>query len=86
MSIAIVIPDELAEKLADALPADERQAFALDAISAALEARQRDSTECMAAVEKALADMDTGRNLVPFEDVCREWDAGRLPSQTLFTK
>ena len=35
-------------------------------------------TECIAAVEQALADMDEGRNLIPFGEVCRQWKADKL--------
>ncbi len=33
-----------------------------------------DSAACVDAVEQALADIDVGRNLMPFEEVCRQWE------------
>lgn len=75
MTLTIDLPDELAARLAELLPEEERDRFAVAAIAEALEARQSDSAECIEAVEQALADMDAGRNLIPFEDVCRQWDA-----------
>lgn len=74
MTITIDLPDELASRLAELLPEEERNRFAIAAIAEALEARKRDSSECIAAVEEALADMDEGRNLIPFEEVCRQWE------------
>jgi predicted transcriptional regulator len=75
MTITIDLPDDLASRLAEILPEEERSRFAVDAIAEALEARRRDSEECIVAVEQALADMDEGRNLIPFEEICRLWDA-----------
>lgn len=37
-----------------------------------LAARRLDSAECIEAVEQALADMEEGRNLIPFEEVFRQ--------------
>lgn len=81
MSLTIDLPDELAARLAE-LPADERDTFAVDAIATALEARWRDSAECITAVEEALADMDEGRHLIPFDDVCRQWEIDRDARQS----
>jgi predicted transcriptional regulator len=77
MTLTIDLPDELASRLAELLPEEERDRFAVAAIAEALEARRCDSAECIAAVEQALEDMDEGRNLIPFEEVCRQWDADR---------
>jgi predicted transcriptional regulator len=73
MTITIELPEDLASQLAQVLPEEERDRFAIDAIAEALAARRRDADDCTAAVEQALADMDAGRNLIPFEDVCRHW-------------
>jgi predicted transcriptional regulator len=77
MSVTINIPDDVAARLSE-LPEGERDSFAAEAIAAALEARRRDSMECVAAVEEALADLDRGRNMIPFEEICRRWDSERL--------
>lgn len=77
MTLTIDLPDELASRFVEALPEEERYRFALTAISEALDARRRDSAECIAAVEQALTDMDEGCNLIPFEEVCRQWEADK---------
>ncbi|HZT41180.1 MAG TPA: hypothetical protein VFA07_03280 [Chthonomonadaceae bacterium] len=77
MTITIDLPDELASRLAELLPEEERNRFAVNAIAEALEARRRDTAECVTAVEQALADMDAGRNLIPFEEVSRQWEADK---------
>ena len=73
MSLTIELPNEVARQLAE-LPAEERSSFA---IQAALEARRRDRDEFAAAVEQALADLEDGRNLIPFEELCERWDRER---------
>ena len=77
MTLTIKVPDEVASRLEEMLPPEERDSFAAAAIADALELRSRDSAECIAAVEDAIADMDAGRNLIPFDEVCRRWDAER---------
>jgi len=81
MTLKLDLPDDIASKLAKLLPEGERDRFALSAISEALDARIHDSAECRAAVERALEDMDTGRNVIPFEDLCRAWDSEKLARQ-----
>jgi len=82
MTITIDLPDELAARLAELLPEEERNRFAVNAIAEALEAHRRDSAECVAAVKEALADMKAGRNLIPFEGVCRQWEADKAARRT----
>ena len=77
MTLTIELPEGLAARLAELLPEDERVRFAASAIEDALDARLRDSAECVSAVEQALADMNEGRNLIPFDEVCRQWEAER---------
>jgi hypothetical protein len=74
MSVTINIPDAVAALLSE-LPEGERDSFAAEAITAALEARRRDRVECIAAVEEALGDLEHGRNMIPFDELCRRWDA-----------
>ena len=82
MTLTIELPDEVASRLAEMLPESERDGFAASAIAEALESRLRDSEECVLAVERALADMDAGRNLIPFDEVCRQWEAERAGRST----
>jgi len=78
--------------IADALQARQREEAADKRVLAALHADldpdadpERDARECIAAGEEALADVDAGRGLVPFEEVRRRWEADTaawLASQT----
>ena len=82
MTLTIELPDDVASRLAEMLPEGERDRFAASAIADALESRMRDSEECVLAVEEALADMEAGRNLIPFEEVCRQWEAEKASRPT----
>lgn len=72
MTLTIDLPDELASRLNALLPEEERGRFAVSAIADALLAQERDSAECNAAVEEAIADMETGRT-ISFEDEEARW-------------
>jgi predicted transcriptional regulator len=72
MTMTIELPDELASRLNALLPEEERGSFAVSAIADALLAQERDSAECIAAVEEAIADMETGRS-VSFEEEEARW-------------
>ena len=63
MTLTIDLPDDLASRLMALLPEEAREHFAVSAIEEALLARERDSAECMAAVEEALAEMETGQSV-----------------------
>ena len=63
MTLTIDLPDELASRLMALLPEEARERFAVSAIEEALLAQERDSAECMVAVEEALAEMETGQSI-----------------------
>jgi predicted transcriptional regulator len=63
MTLTISLPDELASWLMAILPEEARQRFAVTAIEDALLAQERDSEECIAAVEEALAEIKTGQTI-----------------------
>ncbi len=73
MTFTIDLPDDLASRLA-LLPEEERSRFSVAAIADALTFRD-DELDCIEVVEQALSDMDEGRGLVSFEELCRQWDA-----------
>ncbi len=74
MTLTIDLPEELASRLAASMPEEERSEFTIHAIADALEARRRDKTECIAAVEEAFKEMDAGRGLISFEEAQRQWE------------
>ncbi len=82
MTLTIDLPDELASRLSALLPAEERGRFAVSAIADALLAQERDSAECIAAVEEAFIDVDKGRT-ISFEEEEARW---QLQKTALLTK
>ena len=83
MTVTLDLPDELSSRLTALIPEETRDRFAAAAIADALNLRQLETEECVPIVEQALADMDAGRNLVSFEEVCDQWDADRAERNTL---
>ncbi len=73
MTLTIDLPDELASRLNNLLPEDERVRFAVAAIADALVAQERDSAECVTAVEEALAEMEIGRT-ISLDDEKARWE------------
>lgn len=63
MTLTIDLPDELASRLMALLSAEECGRFAVSAIADALLAQERDASECIAAVEEAITDMEAGRSI-----------------------
>ena len=74
MTLTINLSDERASRLVALLPEEERSRFSLAANAEALTFRE-DEQDCVEVVEQALANMDEGRCLVSFEEVCRQWDS-----------
>lgn len=77
--MTITLPDELAAQMTTLLPEEERDEFAMSAIADALEARrqvdremERDSAECVVAVNEALFDVQAGRT-ISFEEETACW-------------
>ena len=75
LTLTIDLPDELAARFITLLSEGERRRFSVAAIADALQFRQDEDSDCVTAVEQALADMDAGKGLISFEEVCRQWDA-----------
>ncbi len=71
MTLTIDLPDDLSSRLTALLPEEERVRFAVSAIADALHAQERDSAECVSAVEEALQDMEAGRTVALKEEVAR---------------
>ena len=84
MTITIDLPDELASRLAQ-LPEEERTRFSVAAIADALIFRDEEQN-IVEIVEQALADMDEGRGLVSFEEVCRQWDSEKAEHEATDAK
>jgi predicted transcriptional regulator len=76
MTLTLHLPEDVASRLA-LLSDDERSRFSVAAIADALRFRE-DELDCVDAVKQALAEMDEGRGLVSFDDVCRQWDAEKV--------
>lgn len=75
MTLAITLPDEMNSRLATLFSEDkERDGFVLDAIADALEHRDRESKELIEEIEAIMKDVDENKNLIPFEDFCRQWE------------
>jgi predicted transcriptional regulator len=74
MTLTIELPDELAFRLMALLPEEARERFAVSAIAEALLAQESDSAECIAAVEEALAEMETGHT-VSFDEEIARWQS-----------
>ncbi len=72
MTLTIDLPDEVASRLNALLPEEERGRFAVSAIADALLAQERDSVECMAAVEEAIVDVENERS-VSLDDERARW-------------
>ena len=65
--------------IANALTAWQQEADArlAEALLAELDPEQepeREAAECIAIIEEGFRDVDTGRNLVSFEEACRRWE------------
>ena len=73
MILTIDLPEELASRLNELLPEEERVRFAVAAIAHALVVQERDSAECIAAVEEAIAEMETGRTIA-LKDERARWE------------
>ena len=82
ITLNIDLPDQLAERFVALLPEEEQRRFSIAAIADALMFRQDEEGDCTAAVEQALADMDTGIGLISFEDVCHQWEAEKASRKT----
>ena len=80
MTITIELPDELASRLAQ-LPEEERSRFSIVAIADTLTLRDEEQN-VVEVVGRALADMDEGRGLVSFGEVCRQWDSEKAIHKT----
>ena len=72
MTVTLDLPDELVSRLT-LLPEAARDRFAADALADAFDLYQQEDTDCVAVVEKEIAEMDAGQGLVSFEEVCRRW-------------
>jgi predicted transcriptional regulator len=80
MTLTIDLPEELASRLTALLPEEERTRFSVAAIADALIYRENEQ-DCVEVVEQALIDMDAGRGLISFEEVCRQWEAEKLTQE-----
>jgi predicted transcriptional regulator len=76
MTVTLNLPDDLASQLAEILPEAERDRFLRAAIENALDMLREDAEDCASVVERALEDLDAGRNVIPFDEACRRWDSG----------
>jgi predicted transcriptional regulator len=79
-TITLTVPDELAARL-EALPKDQRDRYALAALTAGMEAltpeeAEHDFEETVAALKEAFADVDAGRTY-SFEECRQLWQADR---------
>ena len=86
MTFTIDLPEELASRFVALLPEEERSRFSAAAIADALLLREEEGDDCVTAVEQALAEMDAGRGLVPFEEICRQWDAEKAARKSTESK
>ena len=73
--------------IADALTAWQQEADAqvAESLLAELDPElepEREAAECMAIIEEGFRDIDTGRNLVSFEEACRRWEAEKRRDKT----
>lgn len=69
------IADALAARQQDA---DARLAASLVADLDPINEPEREAAECVAIVNEELDEVDTGQNLVAFEDLRRQWDEEKI--------
>ena len=72
--------------IADALTAWQQEADArlAESLLAELDPElepEREAAECIAIIEEGFRDIDTGRNLVSFEEACRRWEEEKAARQ-----
>lgn len=76
-TITLILPDDLAARLAILPDEEARNRFAVAALAAGIAAldadKGDDEAQTVTAVEEALAQMDAGRGLVSFEEASHRW-------------
>ena len=76
MTLTIELPNEIATRLR-LLPEAMRDRFAVAALEDALNLRQNETSDFTAVIDQSLSDMAEGKNLISFEDACRQWEDRR---------
>ena len=78
MTLTLELPEELAARLND-LPAEERHSFSIAAIDDALTCLycqiEPEEGDWIEQVNQAIDEIEAGDPGIPFEEVCRQWDA-----------